>query len=377
MASYTFLQVVWFVLISILWLGYFVLEGFDFGVGMLLRAVGKSKEERRAVIHSIGPIWDGNEVWLLVAGGATFAAFPQWYATLFSGFYLALFLILVGLIVRNVSFEFWGKAETDRGRERWEWVMILGSALPALLWGVGWANIVHGVPIDASHEYTGTLFTLLNPYALLGGLATLSIFLTHGAIFLELKTTGAIGERAKAIAAKVAPVAAVIGIGFLVWTVAAHHGGVDVGSAILAAVSALALVAAAMLAGRDPVRAFAATTASILFFFLSLFVDLFPHTMVSSTNAAFDMTLNQSASSHYTLVVMTVVAVLLVPVVLAYQAWTYWVFRHRISADDFGDGDGPSPLGVLKQAKADIAKARGDDEGKGQSGGEPAGAPGS
>jgi len=344
MDAYSGLQVVWFVLISILWLGYFLLEGFDFGVGMLIRAVGGTKEERRAVLHTIGPIWDGNEVWLLVAGGATFAAFPQWYATLFSGFYLALFLILAALIVRNVAFEFWGKGDTQRWRDRWEWAMIGGSFLAALLWGVGWANIVHGVPIDARHEYTGTLFDLLKPYALLGGLATLTLFLTHGAIFLELKTEGAMRERATAIAARVAPVAAVVGIGFLVWTVASHRGGVDVASAILAAVSALALIAAAVLAGRDPVRAFAATAGAIAFFFVSLFVDLFPHAMISSTDSAFDMTLAQSASSHYTLVVMTVVAVLLVPVVLAYQAWTYWVFRHRVSAEDFGDVESPLDL---------------------------------
>ncbi|MGN6203206.1 MAG: cytochrome d ubiquinol oxidase subunit II, partial [Solirubrobacterales bacterium] len=277
MDAYTFLQALWFVLISVLWLGYFVLEGFDFGVGMLIRAVGKSKAERRAVIHSIGPVWDGNEVWLLVAGGATFAAFPQWYATLFSGFYLALFLILVGLIVRNVSFEFWGKATSERGRERWEWALMFGSFLPALLWGVGWANIVHGVPIDASHEYTGTLFTLLNPYALLGGLTTLAIFLAHGAIFLNLRTTGAVAERARGIGATVAPIAAALGIGFLVWTVASHPGGIDLGSAIVAAVSALALVAAAALADVSPGRAFAATTVGILTFCLALFVDLFPH----------------------------------------------------------------------------------------------------
>jgi cytochrome d ubiquinol oxidase subunit II len=360
MDAYTFLQALWFVLISVLWLGYFVLEGFDFGVGMLIRAVGKSKEERRAVIHSIGPVWDGNEVWLLVAGGATFAAFPQWYATLFSGFYLALFLILVGLIVRNVSFELWGKATSERGRERWEWALIFGSFLPALLWGVGWANIVHGVPIDAQHEYTGTLFTLLNPYALLGGLTTLAIFLAHGAIFLNLRTTGAVAERAGGIGATVAPIAAALGIAFLVWTVASHPGGIDVGSTILAAVAALALVAAAALADVSPGRAFAATTVGILTFFLALFVDLFPHTMVSSTSSAFDMTLSQSASSDYTLTVMTVVAVLLVPVVLAYQAWTYWVFRHRVSADGFADGDGHSPLDLVKQARADIDRARGD-----------------
>jgi cytochrome bd ubiquinol oxidase subunit II len=336
MDAYSTLEAVWFVLISILWLGYFLLEGFDFGVGMLIRAVGRDRAERRAILHAIGPVWDGNEVWLLVAGGATFAAFPQWYATLFSGFYLALFLILLGLIVRNVSFEFWGKQDDEAWRARWEWAMIAGSFVPALLWGVGWANIVHGVPIDARHEYTGTLFDLLNPYALLGGLATLSIFLAHGAIFLNLKTVGEIGERAQEIAARVAPLAALVGIAFLAWTVASHPGGVDAGSAVLAVLSAAALVAAALLAGRDPLRAFVATSAAILTFFSSLFVDLFPHTMISSTSSAFDMTLSQSASSSYTLTVMTVVAVLLVPVVLAYQAWTYWVFRKRISASPDG-----------------------------------------
>lgn len=351
MDAYTFLQVVWFVLISILWLGYFVLEGFDFGVGMLIRAVGKNKEERRAVLHSIGPLWDGNEVWLLVAGGATFAAFPEWYATLFSGFYLALFLILFGLIVRNVSFEFWGKHDSEKWRSRWEWALILGSAVPALLWGVGWANIVHGVPIDAQHEYTGNLIDLLHPYALLGGLATLTIFLTHGAIFLELRTEGILGERAKAIAGRVAPLAGAVGAAFLIWTVASHAGGVDVASAILAALSVLCLVAVVALAGRDPLRAFFATTGAILTFFLALFVDLFPHVMVSSTDPAFSMTLNQSASSDYTLVVMTVVAVLLVPVVLLYQGWTYWVFRQRVSAEDFGDVR--SPLDLLDKAKGE------------------------
>ena len=163
MDEYTTLQVIWFLLIAILWIGYFVLEGFDFGVGMLMRVLGRTEGERRAVLHSIGPVWDGNEVWLLVAGGATFAAFPQWYATLFSGFYLALFLILVALIVRGVVFEFWGKGDSAHWQTRWEWALIVGSLLPALLWGVGWANIVGGVPIDADAEYTGTLFTLLKP----------------------------------------------------------------------------------------------------------------------------------------------------------------------------------------------------------------------
>jgi len=352
MPDFTALQVVWFVLISILWIGYFVLEGFDFGVGMLIRAVGRTDAGKRAVIHTIGPLWDGNEVWLIVAGGATFAAFPEWYATLFSGFYLALFLILVGLIVRNVSFEFWGKGETDRWRRNWEWAMIGGSAVPALLWGVGWANIVHGVPIDARMEYTGTLFDLLHPYALLGGVATLLIFLAHGAVFLSLKTEGELGERARAIAGRVAPPAAAAGVAFLAWTVAAHPGGVDVASALVAALAAALLVAAAFLVRRSAGRAFAATAAAIACFFTALFIDVFPHTMISSTSSAFDMTLNASSSSSYTLTVMTVVAALLVPVVLVYQAWTYWVFRQRVSAEDFGEVRNP----------LDLLAARRDDE---------------
>ncbi len=357
MPDYTALQVIWFILISILWLGYFVLEGFDFGVGMLIRAVGRTDAEKRAVIHTIGPVWDGNEVWLLVAGGATFAAFPEWYATLFSGFYLALFLILVALIVRNVSFEFWGKGTSERWRRGWEWAMMIGSGAAALLWGVGWANIVHGVPIDAQMEYTGTLFDLLHPYALLGGVATLLMFLAHGSVFLSLRTEGEMGERAKAIAGRIMPPAAAAGVAFLAWTVAAHRGGVDVASALLAAVAAVLLVAAAVLTRRGAARApgeapaqrnaglaFGATAGAIVLFFTSLFVDLFPHTMISSTSAAFDMTLNASSSSTYTLAVMTVVAGLLVPVVLLYQGWTYWVFRKRISADDFGEVKSPLDL---------------------------------
>jgi cytochrome d ubiquinol oxidase subunit II len=343
MKDYTTLQAIWFLLISVLWLGYFVLEGFDFGVGMLMRTVGRSQAERRAVLHSIGPLWDGNEVWLIVAGGATFAAFPQWYATLFSGFYLALFLILVGLIVRNVGFEFWGKGASEAWRTRWEWAIMAGSFLPALLWGVGWANIVHGVPIDSHGEYTGTLFTLLKPYALLGGLATLTLFLAHGAIFLSLKTAGPIEERARAIAARMAPIAAVVVVAFLAWTLV-NQDGVQVASAICAVGAAVVVVAAAALAGRQPARAFAATCGAIVLLFCTLFTDLFPNAMVSSTTRAFSLTLNEAASSHYTLSVMTVVAVLFLPFVLLYQGWTYWVFRHRVSADDFGTVRSPVDL---------------------------------
>jgi cytochrome bd ubiquinol oxidase subunit II len=356
--AYTTLQAVWFVLIAVLWLGYFVLEGFDFGVGMLLRRVGRTDGERRAVIHSIGPIWDGNEVWLIVAGGATFAAFPQWYATLFSGFYLALFLILVALIVRGVAFEFWGKREDSRWRAGWEWALVLGSLLPALLWGVAWANIVHGVPIDETGEFTGTLFDLLGPYALMGGLATLTLFLAHGAIFLALKTKGEVERRASAVARAAAPVAGGVGIVFLAWTLVdqGDRGGVEVASALCAAGAAALLLAAALLAGRSPARAFAATTGAIVLLFSALFVDLFPNAMVSSTDEAFDMTLNAASSSDYTLTVMTVVAGALVPVVLLYQGWTYWVFRHRIGAEDFGEVR--TPIDLLERRR----KEAGDGE---------------
>jgi cytochrome d ubiquinol oxidase subunit II len=352
MSDYTGLQAAWFVLISILWIGYFVLEGFDFGVGILLRAVSRDDAERRAVLHSIGPIWDGNEVWLIVAGGATFAAFPQWYATLFSGFYLALFLILVALIVRNVSFEFWGKGDSKAWRDRWEWALLGSSLLVALLWGVAWANIVHGVPIDHAGEFTGNFSTLLNPYGLLGGLTTLAIFIAHGAVFLSLKTKGEPEVRARRIAAAATPVAAVLGAGFLAWTVAnqSSRGGVDPGSAVLAVLALVAFAGAAAITRRNVgerangLRAFAATAVGIVLLFAALFVDLFPHVMVSSTDQSFSLTLNAASSSHYTLVVMTVVAGLMLPLVLLYQAWTYWVFRHRIGAEDFGEVRSPLDL---------------------------------
>jgi len=346
MEDVTFLQGLWFVLISVLWLGYFVLEGFDFGVGMLLRFVARTDDERRSVIHSIGPVWDGNEVWLLVAGGATFAAFPEWYATLFSGFYLALFLILGALIVRGVFFELWGKRTDPTWRRRWEWAFAISSLVPALLWGVGWANIVGGSPIDADAEFTGTLFSLLTPYALVGGLATLFLFLAHGACFLALRTKGEVEVRSRALARRSIPLAALIVTVFLTWTVIrqADSGGIEVVSLILAAGSVAAMLVSTILVSRGPGRTFAATTFGILLLFSSLFADLFPNAMVSSTSSAYDLTLSFASSSDYTLTVMTVVAAALVPVVLLYQGWTYWVFRHRIGAEDFGDVKGPVDL---------------------------------
>ena len=227
------LTTVWFILIAVLWIGYLTLEGFDFGVGMLLPVLSKSEGERRLMINTIGPLWDGNEVWVLVAGGATFAAFPEWYATLFSGFYLPLLLILLALIVRNLAFEYRSKRDDDTWRARWDLAIIVGSFLPALLWGVAFANIVAGVPIDANKEYTGSLWTLLNPYGLLGGIVTLTLFLTHGAIFIALKTDGDIRHRARALSVKLGVVAAVVAVVFLLWT-QIKAGSADVGGAVRA-----------------------------------------------------------------------------------------------------------------------------------------------
>ena len=323
------LTTVWFILIAVLWIGYFCLEGFDFGVGMLLPVLSRSETERRVVINTIGPVWDGNEVWVLVAGGATFAAFPEWYATLFSGFYLPLLLILVALIVRGLAFEYRAKRDDATWRARWDLAIFWGSALPALLWGVAFANIVRGVPIDASKEYVGSFFTLLNPYALVGGLTTLLLFLTHGALFLALKTDGEIRHRARALALRIGVPAAAVAVVFLTWTQALT--GV-LASAALFVLAALALVGGLLAAWRGREGwAFLGTFGTVALAVAGLFVALFPDVMPSSLDAAFSLTTTNAAATSYTLKIMTWVAVLFTPVVLLYQGWTYWVFRKRIS----------------------------------------------
>ncbi len=330
---------VWFLLIAVLWTGYFVLEGFDFGVGMLLPLVGRTDNDRRVAINTIGPIWDGNEVWLLVAGGATFAAFPEWYASLFSGFYLALLLILVALIVRGVAFEFRGKVDSPRWRRNWDIAIVFGSTLPALLWGVAFANIVAGVPLDAHHEYTGSLLTLLNPYGLLGGLATLTLFAFHGALFLALKTTGPVRERAAALAARAGVAVVVLGGLFLVWTFLAHG---KLWTLVPVVVTAGALVGALLANARKREGwAFTLTTVAIVGVTVTLFGTLYPNVLPSSTDPAFSLTTTNAASTPYTLTIMTWVAVVFTPIVLAYQAWSLWVFRRRI-----GPADIPAHIGL-------------------------------
>ncbi len=348
--DYSFLQALWFILIGVLWIGFFVLEGFDFGVGMLLRTVGRNERDRRAVLHTIGPMWDANEVWLLTAGGATFAAFPFWYATMFSGFYLALFLVLFALIIRGVSFEFWGKDERPQWRATWEWACVISSFLAPLLFGVAWANIVRGVPINAEQNFTGDLFTLLNPYALLGGITLVLLFLAHGANFLNLRTAGDLPERARAVATWASPASAIAGIAFLVWTVInmSDRSGVEVGVAVLAGIAALLLATAAVASlVRRPGLSFVFSTLAIATLFITLFVDLFPNVMPSSTNPAFDLTVANSSSSDTTLTLMAIVAAVMVPIVLAYTAWAYWVFRKRVSPEEF-DLETKNPIDLMK-----------------------------
>jgi cytochrome d ubiquinol oxidase subunit II len=328
------LQNLWFTLIAVLWCGYFLLEGFDFGVGILTFRIGRTEAERGLLLRTIGPVWDGNEVWLLVAGGATFAAFPEWYATMFSGFYLALLLILVALIVRVIAIEYRNKETDPAWRLRWDLAHSIAAAVPALLWGVAFGNILRGVPIDARHEFTGNFVTLLNGYSILGGLTTLCVFTLHGAVFLAVKTTGELRERARAQIAWLGPIAAAFAVAFLVWTLV--HLGSSAGQ-FGAALAVAAVAAVALLGGlfatwrhRDG-WAFVGTGLAIVATVATLFIALHPDVMPSSTNPAYSLTVANASSSHYTLTVMSWVALIFTPLVLLYQGWTYWVFRARVT----------------------------------------------
>lgn len=330
------LQVLWFILITVLFIGFFFLEGFDYGVGILHPFIARTDRERRVVINTIGPVWDGNEVWLITAGGAMFAAFPNWYATLFSGFYLALFLILIALILRGVSFEFRSKDPRRIWRRGWDWAIFFGSALPAFLWGVAFANIVRGVPIDENMHFVGSFFDLLNPYALLGGAVTFSLFTLHGALFLELRTDGVIRERAKAIVRRLWVVAVALAVLFVGMSAfeTTMFSNLNVVTVLGLAVAVGGLLTIARMSLRERYgMAFLGTSLAIVGTVTALFATLFPRVMPSSLGAEFDLTIFNASSSQYTLQIMTVVALALVPVVLAYQAWTYWVFRKRVTTE--------------------------------------------
>ncbi|MGW6915493.1 cytochrome d ubiquinol oxidase subunit II [Kitasatospora sp. NPDC054939] len=319
---------VWFILIAVLWTGYFFLEGFDFGIGVLTKPLARNTAERRVLINTIGPVWDGNEVWLLTAGGATFAAFPDWYATLFSGFYIPLLIILVCLIVRGVAFEYRAKRPEERWQRNWEHAIFWTSLIPAFLWGVAFANIVHGVDIDAEKNYVGGFWDLLNPYALLGGLVTLSLFTFHGALFAALKTVGGIRERARALAFRLGLVTAVLALAFLAWTQADRGNGWSLAAATVAVLALAGALGANRLAREG--WAFLLSGVTVAAAVAMLFLSLFPDVMPSTLDPAWSLTVTNAASSPYTLKLMTVVAAVFTPLVLGYQAWTYWVFRRRI-----------------------------------------------
>jgi len=346
------LQNLWFVLIAVLWGGYFVLEGFDFGVGMLLPFLPRDERQRGAMFESIGPVWDGNEVWLVVAGGATFAAFPAWYGTMFSGFYLALLLILFFLIVRVVSFEWREKSESPRWRRVWMWANAGGSTGIALIWGIGLSNLLQGVPLDANGDYAGGFWNLFTGYTILGGIAFVLLFAFHGAIYLTLRTVGDLCERAHKAALRLAVPALAVGAGYLIWTVAVavDHNDKSVFPPVLpAAIAIVAFVLAAVCVyvGKNGIG-FTLSAVGTLGVVATLFTSLYPRVMVSSPDFANSLTVQNASSAHYTLAVMSVVAVICVPLILLYQGWTYHVFRARVGGDELtGATDAPadSPAG--------------------------------
>jgi cytochrome d ubiquinol oxidase subunit II len=330
------LNTVWFILIMVLFIGFFFLEGFDYGVGMLLPFLGKDDKQRRVIINSIGTFWDGNEVWLLTAGGATFAAFPNWYATMFSGFYIALVLMLLGLIVRAVAFEYRSKEDNWEWRNRFDWLIFIGSFLPAFLWGVAVSNLIRGVPIDAQMNYVGGFFNLLNPFALLGGIAFVLLFILHGAIFLSLKTTDEVLESARNTAKKYWLPTVIVIVLYVVYaffdTGIYQNGSLPIIATIIAALALISVTY--FLKVQKEGWAFIMTALTIVFVVVTVFSGLYPNVMISSLNPEWSLTVYNASSSPYTLKVMTIVTLILIPFVLAYQGWTYYIFRQRISTKD-------------------------------------------
>ena len=324
----------WYIVIAFLWTGFFVLEGFDFGVGMLHAVVGRDDAGRRAAINTIGPLWDGNEVWLIVAGAGMFAAFPGWYATMFSAYNLALVLLLAALMVRGLAFEYRGKRDAARWRRTWDVLMTTGSVLAPLLIGVALGDLLHGLPINSSQNYTGSFWDLLQPYGIFTGITLVLICLLHGATFLCLKTTNDMRERSWRVARSVAPFTAAAVVAFIIWTHVTHTNNFFLNPIELLAVLAV-LTAVWLVYDHHEGFAFAATTVTIASCIVAIFVGLYPNVMVSTTNAAYNLTVRNTASGAYSLKVMTVVALILLPVVLAYQTWSYYVFRRRVSRKEF------------------------------------------
>ena len=331
------LQELWFFLIAALFLGFLVLEGFDFGVGMLMAPLGAAGEgdsetRRRAVLNTIGPVWDANEVWLITAGAAMFAAFPNWYATVFSALYLPLLAILFAMILRIVGIEWRGKVDDTRWRAWADAAIAIGSWLPAILWGVAFAILVRGLPIDAEHRVHLSITDVLNAYTLLGGLATASLFLFYGAVFIALKTAGPVRADAFRFAKVLALPVIVLAGGFGLWTQLAYGKGwtwLALGVAVVALLTAVAL----MFSGRREGWAFVCTMVVVAAVAVLLFGSMYPNLLPSTLNPEWSVTIYNGSSTPYTLKIMTWASLTLLPLVMLYQGWTYWVFRRRISAE--------------------------------------------
>jgi cytochrome bd ubiquinol oxidase subunit II len=332
------LQILWFLLIAVLWSGYFLLEGFDFGVGMLLPFLPGDERERSQMFETIGPVWDGNEVWLVIAGGATFAAFPAWYGAMFSGFYLALLLVLFFLIIRVLSFEWRAKSDSSGWRAAWMWANTVGSFGAALIWGIGLSNLLYGLPLDSHGDFSGTFWDLFSGYTVLGGVTVVLLFALHGSTYLTLRTNGELCERAAAAARRLSLVAALAFAGFLSWTVAVavDRNDKDVFPPLLPAALGIAAVLLALLFvfARRSGWAFLMTALATVLWVATVFTSLYPRVMVSSPDFGNSLTVDGASSAHYTLVLLTVVAAIFVPLVLLYQGWTYHVFRGRVGGDE-------------------------------------------
>jgi cytochrome d ubiquinol oxidase subunit II len=342
------LQILWLILIAVLWIGFFFLEGFDFGVGMLVPFIGKNDQGRRLVINTIGPHWDGNEVWLLTAGGAMFAAFPGWYATLFSGLYLPLFLVLLGLIIRGVAFEYRSKREDPLWRSVWDWCIAIGSFLPALVFGVGFANFVRGLAVenvtnvfgDTIVLFAGSFWGLFLPFCLIGGLLFVSLFVTHGAFFIGLKTTGEIHDRAQKYGGTMAIVTVVLLAVFVVWANLAYFnlpGQVSWLKIVAWVAGVLAIVAMAgawfMNSQNRDGWAFIGSALATVTLVAMMFAHFYPGLGFNNgTTTSNPIDITTASSSPLTLTIMTWAAGILVPIVLAYTVWSYFfVFRRRLS----------------------------------------------
>lgn len=329
------LNVVWFILVGVLFAGMFVLEGFDYGVGTLLPFLGKTDAERRQMINSIGPVWDGNQVWMITAGGAMFASFPQVYATLFSGFYIALFLMLVALIARGVSFEFRSKDKSPAWRSAFDWAIFFGSFVPALLWGVAVGNLIQGTPIDEHMEFVGNFFTLLSPYTILMGVAFVLVFSYHGALYTAIKVTGDLAERARATALVIGVITAV-GALVLAWANSYFTDMYNNTLALCAFGTAIVLFIISWIVTRmrKPGIGFLFSVLTIISITVSYFAGLFPRIMVSSLNPAWSLTIENARASQLTLELMTIVACIFVPIVLLYQAWNFWTYKKPVDQEN-------------------------------------------